>query len=60
MPIAKVNGAEMYYEEAGSGSPLILSPRDLQGGALELPAGQRQAVPGASRHYVRSSLRRPV
>ena len=32
MPIAKVNGAEMYYEEAGSGSPLILSPGGLQGG----------------------------
>ena len=31
MPIAKVNGAEMYYEEAGSGSPLILSPGGLQG-----------------------------
>ena len=32
MPIAQVNGAEMYYEEAGSGSPLILSPGGLQGG----------------------------
>ena len=31
MPIAKVNGAEIYYEEAGSGSPLILSPGGLQG-----------------------------
>src|SRR5215471_11255530 len=31
MPIAKVNGAEMYYEEAGSGPPLILSPGGLQG-----------------------------
>ena len=31
MPIAKVNGAEMYYEEAGNGSPLILSPGGLQG-----------------------------
>jgi len=31
MPRAKVNGAEMYYEEAGSGSPLILSPGGLQG-----------------------------
>lgn len=31
MPTAKVNGAEMYYEEAGSGSPLILSPGGLQG-----------------------------
>ena len=32
MPIAQVNGAEIYYEEAGSGSPLILSPGGLQGG----------------------------
>jgi len=31
MPTAQVNGAELYYEEAGSGSPLILSPGGLQG-----------------------------
>jgi hypothetical protein len=31
MPRAKVNGAEIYYEEAGSGSPLLLSPGGLQG-----------------------------
>lgn len=31
MPRAKVNGAELYYEEAGSGPPLILSPGGLQG-----------------------------
>ena len=31
MPIAQVHGAEMYYEEAGSGPPLILSPGGLQG-----------------------------
>jgi pimeloyl-ACP methyl ester carboxylesterase len=31
MPTAQVNGAEMYYEEAGSGPPLILSPGGLQG-----------------------------
>ncbi len=31
MPTAKVNGAEMYYEEAGSGPPVILSPGGLQG-----------------------------
>src|SRR5712692_1209969 len=31
MPTAKVNGAEMYYEEAGSGPPLLLSPGGLQG-----------------------------
>ena len=32
MPTAQINGAEIYYEEAGSGSPLILSPGGLQGG----------------------------
>ncbi len=26
MPTAQVHGAEMYYEDAGSGPPLILSP----------------------------------
>ena len=31
MPTAQVNGAEIYYEEAGSGFPLILSPGGLQG-----------------------------
>src|SRR5262247_1326768 len=31
MPRAQVNGAEIYYEEAGSGPPLILSPGGLQG-----------------------------
>ena len=31
MPIAQVNGAEMYYEEAGSGPPLLLSSGGLQG-----------------------------
>ena len=31
MPRAKVNGAELYYEEAGSGSPMILSAGGLQG-----------------------------
>jgi pimeloyl-ACP methyl ester carboxylesterase len=31
MPEAKVNGAEIYYEEAGSGPPIILSPGGLQG-----------------------------
>ena len=33
MATAKVNGAEIYYEETGSGSPLILSPGGLQGAA---------------------------
>jgi pimeloyl-ACP methyl ester carboxylesterase len=31
MPSSQVNGAEIYYEEAGSGPPLILSPGGLQG-----------------------------
>src|SRR5215208_3756991 len=31
MPTAQVHGAEMYYEEDGSGPPLILSPGGLQG-----------------------------
>ncbi len=31
MATAKVNGAELYYEEAGSGPPVILSPGGLQG-----------------------------
>ena len=31
MPRAKVNGAEIYYEEAGSGPPMILSAGGLQG-----------------------------
>ena len=31
MAKAKVNGAELYYEEAGSGPPIILSPGGLQG-----------------------------
>jgi pimeloyl-ACP methyl ester carboxylesterase len=31
MPTAQVHGAEIYYEEVGSGPPLILSPGGLQG-----------------------------
>jgi len=31
MPRTMVNGAELYYEEAGSGSAIILSPGGLQG-----------------------------
>ena len=31
MPGAKVNGAEIYYGEAGSGPPIILSAGGLQG-----------------------------
>jgi len=31
MATAKVNGAEIYYDEAGSGPPIVLSPGGLQG-----------------------------
>ena len=31
MATAKVNGAELYYEESGSGPPIILSAGGLQG-----------------------------
>ena len=31
MPTARVNGAEIYYEESGSGPPIILSAGGLQG-----------------------------
>ena len=31
MPTAQVNGAEIYYEESGSGPPIILSGGGLQG-----------------------------
>ena len=31
MPRANVKGAEIYYEEAGSGPPIILSPGGLNG-----------------------------
>jgi pimeloyl-ACP methyl ester carboxylesterase len=31
MATAKVNGAEIYYEETGDGPPIILSPGGLQG-----------------------------
>ena len=31
MPRVKVNGAEIYYEEAGSGPPMLLSAGGLQG-----------------------------
>ena len=33
MATAKVNNAEIYYEETGSGPPIILSPGGLQGAA---------------------------
>ena len=31
MPTARVNSAEFYYEEAGSGPPIILSAGGLRG-----------------------------
>ncbi len=31
MPRAMVNGAEIYYEDSGSGPPIILSAGGLQG-----------------------------
>ena len=31
MPAARINGADIYYEESGSGPPIILSPGGLQG-----------------------------
>ena len=31
MATARVNGAELYYQESGSGPPIILSPGGLQG-----------------------------
>ena len=31
MPTAKVNSVEIYYEETGSGPPIILSAGGLQG-----------------------------
>ena len=34
MATARVNGAEIYYEDAGSGPPIILSPGGLQGIAI--------------------------
>jgi len=33
MPTAKLHGAGIYYEQAGSGPPIILSPGGLQGRA---------------------------
>ena len=38
MATAKVNGAEIYYEESGSGAPIILSPGGLQGTASSYQA----------------------
>ena len=38
MATARVNGAEIYYEEYGSGAPIILSPGGLQGAASSYQA----------------------
>lgn len=47
MSTAKVNGADIYYEESGSGSPIILSAGGLQGTL----AGYRPVVAELSREY---------
>ena len=49
MPTAQVHGAEIYYEEAGSGPPLILSPGGLQGA---LSSYQPVMAPLAQAHRV--------
>src|SRR6266487_3039198 len=49
MPTAQVHGAEMYYEETGSGPPLILSPGGLQGA---LSSYQPVMAPLAQAHRV--------
>ena len=47
MPTAKVNGAEIYYEESGGGPPIILSAGGLQGSL----AGYRPVVTELSREH---------
>ncbi len=47
MPTAKVNGAEIYYEESGSGPPIMLSAGGLQGTL----AGYRPVVGELSREH---------
>ena len=47
MPSVKANGAEIYYEEAGSGIPIILIPGGLQG-ILE---NYRPVIGGLSQHH---------
>ena len=47
MPTAKVNGADIFYEDMGSGPPVILSPGGLQG-ALE---SYRPVLEGLSQRY---------
>ena len=47
MPSAKVNGAEIYYEESGSGPPIVLSAGGLQGTL----AGYRPVIGELSREH---------
>ncbi len=47
MAVAKVNGAEIYYEESGSGPPVILSPGGLQGVA----SSYRPVIEALSREH---------
>ena len=47
MPTAKVNGADIFYEDMGSGPPVILSPGGLQG-VLE---SYRPVLEGLSQRY---------
>ena len=47
MPRAKVNGAEIYYEEAGSGPPIVLSAGGLNG----LLEGYRPVMEGLSQEH---------
>ena len=53
MPTAMVNGAEIYYEEAGRGPPIILSAGGLQGtlagyGPVRSQCSRRLSSPGGT------------
>ncbi len=47
MPHAKVRGAELYYEEVGSGPPIVLSPGGLNG----LLESSRPVMEGLSQEH---------